>query len=66
VKSIGKSSSIKTRRQKISVEPLYVFRRKGKAKVKPTHFMQRASLLSARELDNIFISEAQKQINRLK
>jgi hypothetical protein len=66
VTSIGKTSSIKTRRQSIKVEPLYVFRRKGTSKPRATHFMQRASLMSARELDNIYISEAQKQINRLK
>lgn len=66
VKSLGKSSSLKTRRQKIKVEPLYVFRRKGKAKVKSTSFMERASLLTARNLDNIFIQEAKKQIQRLK
>lgn len=66
VKSLGKSTSLKTRRQKISVEPLYVFRRRGTVKPRATHFMQRASLLSAQEIDNIYILEAKKQINRLK
>lgn len=66
VKSLGKSTSLKTRRQKITVEPLYVFRRKGKVRPKATHFMERASLLSAREIDSIYIQEAKKQLNRLK
>jgi hypothetical protein len=46
--------------------PLYSVKKNGAAKVKSTHFMQRASLLSAQEIDNIYILEAKKQINRLK
>jgi len=46
--------------------PLYSFNPGRRVRINATHFMERASKMSAQRLPEFFVKEAQKQINRLK
>lgn len=49
---------------KVKLLPLYRFKRNGKIKVKPTHFMETASNVSHNKIEKYYIEEAKFQINK--
>lgn len=59
VNSIGKGG-------KFRLTPLYSFEHGRSVKVKPTHFMKNASLISGRKIEMFFIKEAKRQFEKLK
>ncbi len=59
-------SNIKTRKTQLKVTPLFRFKRRGKIKVNATHFMEKASLQTAKKADSFYIKQAEFQINRLR
>jgi len=56
----------RTKEGAAKLTPLYWFKPGRRVRINATHFMERASNLSAQRLPEFFIKEAQKQINRLK
>lgn len=61
-------TNIKTKKSKIKFKliPLYQYRKGRKVRVKPTNFMQKASLQSAEKMEHNFMIEAERQIKRVK
>lgn len=53
-------------RGKIKLIPLFSYQKNRKVKVNSTSFMEKATLNSARKLENFYKIEAEKQIKRLK
>ena len=59
VNSIGKGGRFK-------LTPLYSYKEGRSVKVKPTHFMKKATILSGRKIEMFFIKEAKRQFERLR
>lgn len=57
-------SNRKSKKTFLKATPLYKFKRHGKVKVKSTKFMQTASLVSANKLEEYYIAEANRQIEK--
>lgn len=51
---------------RFKLTPLYSYEQGRNVRVKPTGFMQKASLKSAEKIEEIFIKEAERQIERLR
>lgn len=51
---------------RFKITPLYKFRKSGKPRVKPTHFMEKSCLQSAAKIEHFYIREAQRQILKLR
>ena len=50
----------------IAATPIYAVKAGRHVHVKATHFMQKASIMSANKMDAMYIAEAEKQINKFK
>ena len=49
---------------KLKVKPLYSYKKSRVVNIKPTHFMQKSALLSARQMSTIFAKHAKIQIKK--
>jgi hypothetical protein len=59
-------SDLRTKNTKFKVTPLYSYRKSRNVKVAETRFMQKSSIESAKKMEDFYISEAKKQIDRLR
>lgn len=64
-KILWRIDSIKDGRTVLKIKPIYSFEDKRKVKVKGTGFMQTASLSSGSRIEEFYIAEATRQVERL-
>lgn len=64
-KVLWRVNSMNLNKGKLKLTPIYTFKQNRSVRVKPTGFMETASIESAKKIEDFYIKEAKKQIKRL-
>jgi hypothetical protein len=58
-------SNLRSKKANFKATPLYSFKKGRKVKVKPTNFMQEASLITQKKLDDFYIKQGERQLAKV-
>jgi len=58
-------SNLKTRKANFKAEPIYSFKEGRKANVNATHFMEKATLLTAKKLPDLYYKQGERQLTKV-